>query len=231
MAHDFSRLVRRATFGLLVLAAAATEIAAVETRPVLSSLGLAAVWVGLAAILGLFARPPKDERRVPPRYVLLLLLLLGAAPFIVEPLRRQWTCDGYPVELQMVFALRNLGLGLAAFAVWPLCLRLASVVSLFLILFAVSLTGHPAVLWLLGLYSATGSVWLMLVYWARLRRCAALPEMAVLEVQSGQHHLPWLATFIAATVVGCALAVVAFGPQRAAQILGEWLPTSGGTGD
>ena len=73
----------------------------------------------------------------------------------------------------MVFALRNLGLGLAAFAVWPLCLRTACVVSLFLMLFAVTLTTHPVLLWLLGLYSATGSVWLILVYWARLRRAGS----------------------------------------------------------
>ncbi len=230
MAPDFPRIVRRATFGLLALASAATEIAAVETRPALSSLGLAALWVGLAATLGLIARRPKDESHVPPRHVLLILLLLGAAPFVAEPLRRQWTGDGYPLELQMVFALRNLGLGLAAFAVWPLCLRLACVVSLFLILFAVSLTTHPVVLWLLGLYSATGSVWLMLVYWAKLRRCATVSNVAVIEAEPGQPRASWLATFVVVAVVGCVLAVVAFGPQRAARVLAEWLPTSGGTG-
>jgi transglutaminase-like putative cysteine protease len=230
MAPEFPRLVRRATFGLLVLASAATEVAAVETRPVLTSLGMAAVWVGLAAILGLFARPPEDARRVPPRYVFILLLLLSAAPFVIEPPRREWAGDGYPLELQMVFALRNLGLGLAVFAVWPLCLRLACVVSLFLILFAVTLTAHPAILWLLGLYSAAGSVWLMLVYWSRLRRCDTAAEVAVLEVQAGQNRLPWLTAFIVVSVVGCVLALVAFGPQRAARVLAEWLPTSGGTG-
>jgi hypothetical protein len=77
--------------------------------------------------------------------LLVPLLLLTAAPFFIEPLRRRWTGDGYPLELQMVFGLRNLGLGLAACAVWPLCLRLACVVSLFLILFAISLTSHPVV--------------------------------------------------------------------------------------
>lgn len=230
MAPDFPRLVRRIAFALLGLASVAAEIAAVETRPVLSSLGLAAVWIGVAAILALFAQAPKGERLVPPRYVLVLLLLLGAAPFVLEPLRRRWTGDGYPLEFQMVFALRNLGLGLAAFAVWPICLRLACIVSFFLILFAVSLTTHPAVLWLLGFYSALGSVWLMLAYWARLRRCAAVPEVAVLEVESSQHRLPWLAAFLVVSVVGCVLAVMAFGPQRAARVLAEWLPTSGGTG-
>ena len=51
-----------------------------------------------------------------------------------------------PLELQMVFALRNLGLGFAACASWLLCLRLACIVSLFLLLFAITMTDHPAVL-------------------------------------------------------------------------------------
>jgi protein-glutamine gamma-glutamyltransferase len=231
MASELSRSVRRVTFGLLVLASAATEIAAVETRPVLSSLGLAAIWVGVAAMLGLFARKPRDQSVVPPRYVSLLILLLSAAPFVIEPLRRRWTGDGYALEFQMVFALRNLGLGLAAFAVWPLCLRCACVVSLFLILFAASLTNHPALLWLIGLYSAMGSVWLMLVYWSGVQKYIAVPRPASAETQSGPCNLPWLTALIALGVVGCVFATVALGPQRLAQVLGEWLPTSGGTGD
>jgi transglutaminase-like putative cysteine protease len=130
----------------------------------------------------------------------------------------------------MVFALRNLGLGLAAFAVWPLCMRLACIVSFFLILFAVSLTSQPAVLWLLGFYSTLGSVWLMLVYWTSLRRSAAAAEVAVLDVQSGERRTPWLAGFLAVSVVSSVLAIMAFGPQRAARVMAEWLPTSGGTG-
>ena len=130
----------------------------------------------------------------------------------------------------MVFALRNLGLCLAAFAAWPLCARMACAVSFFLLLFAVSLTSHPAVLWLLGLYSVTGSVWLMLAYWSKHQQCTTFADGAVVDVPPGQHRVPWAATFIVMSVVGCTLAVFAFGPQRAARVLAEWLPTSGGTG-
>jgi protein-glutamine gamma-glutamyltransferase len=187
MAPELSRFIRQVTFALLALAATATEIAAVDTRSVWTRLGLATVWVGLAAGLGWLIRAPRDGRRVPPRWVLLLLLVLAAAPFFLEPLRRRWTGDGYPLELRLVFALRNLGLGLAACASWLLCLRLACVVSLFLMLFAVSMTKHPAVLTLLGLYSATGSVWLMAVYWTGLQRFFVASESAVaLEVR------PWV---------------------------------------
>jgi hypothetical protein len=183
MAPELPRLVRQLTFALLVLAAAATEVAAVDTRSVLTSVGMAVVWVSLALLLRWLVPLPPDGRWPPPRFVFLILLAMAVAPFFVEPLRRHWSGDGYPLELQMVFGLRNLGLGLAAFASWLLCLRLACVVSLFLMLFAVTMTDHTLVMTLLGLYSATGSVWLMLVYWTGLRRFVAASEGAVaLEV-------------------------------------------------
>ncbi|MBY0461107.1 MAG: hypothetical protein K2V38_27615 [Gemmataceae bacterium] len=176
MAPELSKLVRRATFALLALAAVAVEIAASDGRAVIQSLGLAAVWVAVAAVVARFVPTPADPRRKPPVWVFLLLVALAAAPFAVEPLRRNWTGDGYPLELQMVCGLRNIGLGLAACAGWLSCLRLACVTSLFLILFAAAMTNHPAVMAVLGLYTATGSVWLMLVYWAGLRSVFVAPE-------------------------------------------------------
>ena len=70
----------------------------------------------------------------------------------------------------------------------------------------------------------------MLVYWERLRRAPARSTSPCCEAQTGRHRLPWLAAFIIVSVVGCVLALAAFGPQRAARVLAEWLPTSGGTG-
>ncbi len=231
MAPELSRLTRQVTFVLLVLAVAATELAAVDTRGLPTSLALAAVWVGLAAGLGWLIPAPKDSRALPPRFVLLLLLGLAAAPILVEPLRRKWTGDGYALELRLIFVLRNLGLGLAACSCWWLCLRLASAISLFLMLFALSLTDQPAVLLLLGLYTATGSVWLMLVYWTGLRRFFVHAETSVaLEIKPGKEQLPWVAVFFIVGLVSCVLGLVVIGPQRTIQVLGEWVPTSGGTG-
>src|SRR5437016_4755206 len=123
MAPDLSRLLRQITFALMALAALATEVAAEETRSVERSLGLAAIWVGLAIAISFFVQIPNDNRRVPSRTVLFVLLVLAAAPFLIEKMLRSWFATGYPLEVQMVFALRNMGLGLAAFGCWSLCQR------------------------------------------------------------------------------------------------------------
>ena len=46
------------------------------------SLGLAAVWVAAAALLGRLVPPPADGRRTLPRFVTVVLVLLAAAPFL-----------------------------------------------------------------------------------------------------------------------------------------------------
>jgi len=232
MAPELSRLVGQVTFVLLALAAVAVEVAASDGRAVVQSLGLAAVWVTVAALVARFVPAPADPRRKPPLWVFLLMLALAAVPFGVEPLRRDWTGDGYPLELQMVCGLRNVGLGLAACGGWLLCLRLASVTSLFLILFAAAMTNHPAVLAVLGLYTAAGGVWLMLVYWSGLRAVFVTAEKSVVvEVQAGGERVPWLGLSLLVVLLGGAVALVTVGPKRAAFALGELMPTSGGTGE
>jgi hypothetical protein len=232
MAPEFSKLVRRATFVLLALAAIAVEVAARDGRAVGQGLGTAAVWVVVAAIVARLVPTPADPRQKPPVWVFLLLLASAAVPFAIEPLRRAWTGDGHPLEIQMVWGLRNVGLGLAACAGWLLCLRLACVVSLFLILFAAVMTNHPAVMAVLGLYTATGSVWLMLVYWTGLKKVFVVSEKSVaVEVQDARDRVPWIGLSLLVLAVGVALALAFIGPKRAGFALGEWLPTSGGTGD
>lgn len=193
---------------------------------------MAAIWIALAAGARRFIPAPMEPRRNPPIWVFLLLAALAAAPFVVEPLRREWTSDGYPLEIQMVCALRNVGLGLAACAGWLLCLRLASVVSLFLILFAAAMTNHSAVMVVLGLYTATGSIWLMLMYWAGLRSVLVAPGKALaIQVQAGSERAPWIGLGILVLLLSGSVALAVIGPKRATYALGELLPTSSGTGE
>jgi transglutaminase-like putative cysteine protease len=229
MAFEPSRPVRQAAFALVVVAATATELAAADGRSVAWGLGVSALGAALAGVIK-WRIPAPDERRTPPLSVLLLLVGLAATAFVFEPWRRRWTGEGYPLEIQMVLSLRNVGLGLAAFSCWRLCMLLACVVSLFLMLFAVSLSNHSAVVALLALYAATGCVWLMLTYWTGLQRALVGSEGAALEGPQRSARPPWLAVFLVVGVVGGVVALLAIGPQRAVRVLGEWLPTSGGTG-
>ena len=224
--------LRRVMFVMLALAAVAVEVAAVDTRPVWASLGLAAGWVTAAAVLAVLLPTPADPRAKLPVGVYLLLAAAAAAPFVAEPLRRRWTDDGYPLEIQMVTSFRALGLALGACAGWVLCLRLAGVASLFLVLFSAAMTNHPAVLVALGLYTAAGSVWLMLAYWTALRAAPTATALeAAVEVAARRERLPWVSLFVTLGLVGVVVGLIAVGPARATRTLGEWLPTSGGTGD
>jgi hypothetical protein len=231
MAPDTSRSVRSLTFFLVVVASAGVEIAAIDTRPVLASLGLAAGWIAAALVGSRFVPTPARPGGLPPFWVFAALMVLSAAPFVIEPLRRRWTGDGYALELQMVFALRNVGLCLAVCSGWLYCRRLAAVVSLFLVLFAAAMTNHPAVMVAVALYTLGGCAWLVLAHWDELRSALAVADNLVeLEIRDERAQIPWLGLGVLgiALTAACSLAFVDSG--RAALTLGEWLPTSGGTG-
>ncbi|HEV3144543.1 MAG TPA: transglutaminase domain-containing protein [Gemmataceae bacterium] len=230
MALDGGRQIRWLTFAMLGFGSVATEIAVDETRPFVNSMAVAAAWVAVAAGLSRFVPTPKVTNRVP-RWVPLLLVLIVAASFLVEMLRRGWLTEPLPLELQMVLAFRTLSLALAAFGVWKLCLRAAAVASLFLMLFAVTMTDHRAIFPLLALYSACGSAWLMLVYWHGLRQTLFMAGSPATVADTARARLPWLTIGWMIVLVAGVVGVAAAGPQRAARVLAEWLPTSGGTGD
>jgi transglutaminase-like putative cysteine protease len=232
MVPELSKPARLVTLALLAFAAVAVEIAANDGRAVFQSIGLASLWVGIGVLVARFMPIPANPRDKPPFWVFLLLLALAAAPFALEPLRQRWFGEGYPLELQMVCGLRNVGLGLAACGGWFLCQRLASVVSLFLILFAAAMTNHPAVMVVFALYTAAGSIWLLLSYWSGLKSVFVTTEKAVaVEVQAQRERTPWVGLSVLVLLFGVSAALIVVGPKRAAFALGEWMPTSGGTGE
>ena len=226
------RSVRFVTFALLALASFAVELAATDGREPARGFGLAAAWALAAALAGRMLPPPADPGGRMPRGLFFLLAGLAAAPFVAEPLRREWTGDGHPFELQMVCGLRNIGLGLASFGGWTACLRLACVTSLFLVLFAAVMTSHPVVMAVLVLYALTGGFWLALVNWSGLRPSIVTPVTAV--EMAGRGPRDRMALAVAALLVlpvAGAISLVAIGPTREAFSLGEWLPSSGGSGE
>jgi hypothetical protein len=189
--------------------------------------GLVALTV--AGLLSLWVPRPRDQHRLPTAITLLLGLLL-IAPLLIEPVLREVTGNGQPLELQMVNGLRALGVGLLALTAWPLCLRLAGVVSLFLMLFVAAMGDQKPIPWFLASYAVVGSVWLMIAYAARFQTTPSSACLAAQLTLKTRLRLPIreLATLI--ILVGTALSLIALGPKRVLLTLGEWVPTSGGTG-
>jgi transglutaminase-like putative cysteine protease len=208
---------------LLLLVGVAVAAAEVAARPDgVSSAGALATAVTLTALAGLAqwcVRSRAGNGQSPPRLGFFLLVAVLVLPYPLEPLRRLLTATPRPLELILIDSLRNLCLGLAVLAAWPVCLRLAAFASVFLVLFATAMGSDAGVLVLVGAYAGVGTVWLMLAYWADLRAAAG----------DSRPRPPWPAVLTVLLVVAGGLGLGALGPVRAARVLAELLPTSGGS--
>jgi hypothetical protein len=232
MAPDTTPLLRTATFFLMAIAYAAVEVACDSNgRP--SPFGVA-FGIGIFAVAILVSRfvPSAAGQRHFPRWMTLALALLLLAPLVLEPVLRQVTGNGQPLELQMVSGLRALGVGLAAFAAWPLCLRLAGVVSLFLMLFVTAMGDQKPIPWLLAAYAGAGSLWLMLVYSSHTRHVTAAQTglHAATVIERVRLRFPWWEIVLLIVLAVAALSLTVIGPKRVSVVLWELMPTSGGTG-
>lgn len=232
MDRESSPATRRAGFVLMAIASIACEIAAEDTRDIWHSVALASGWIFAAFVLCLFARRPADPLGKPPIWVMGMLVLALAAPMIVEPIQRNWTGGGSAMELLMVYCLRSLGLSLVVCGGWNRLHRLSGVVSLFLMLFSGAITNHEAVLGLLVAYAVVGCVWLIVGYQSTIQT-AVLSKLGRVrfESTSDNQRLPWGALsllIVTLIAVGCLFFI---NPSRLGLNLGEWMPTSGGTGE
>ncbi len=151
------------------------------------------------------------------------LLSVFALPFVGAAARFAAGGRGALVELLLMAALRNLGLGLAAMAHRRVYARLSAVVSLFLVTMASSVGGDagPAVLAPIGGFAVAGTLWLMLVYWTALGLGSGAGPAS--------RRLPLAGAAWVLGIVGMLAAVAAVGPSRAATALAGLVPTSGGT--
>jgi hypothetical protein len=167
---------------------------------------------------------PVLRKQLAPRFGLPLLVAALFLPFPMEWLRRG-VINPRAVEMLLLEALRNVMLVLAALSAWPICLRLAGLTSLFLVLFAAGVADErPALTWLVSGYAGVGTYWLLLLHWRSLS-----PVWA--DRDPDATRLPWTALVGIFLLLGAFLAAGAAGPGRAARVLMELMPTSGGTGD
>jgi transglutaminase-like putative cysteine protease len=210
----------------MALAVAAAEMALAEPDALpWVTLAQAAGWLAFLAAAAwyvgrLAARSLHSGRKPPPAAAVFLLVLL-VLPLGDKLVRGQFLGEGSPLEILLLACLRNLGVGLAALAVWTLCLRLAALVSLFLMLVASSLAAGALVVALLGAYAAAGCLWLMLAYWSGLRwhlPATSGPRFSVAAV------------VLVLAVAGSVAAAVRVAPSsRLVATLLELMPSSGGT--
>lgn len=151
------------------------------------------------------------------------LLILFAIPFTGEAARLAFDGRRSLLEITLLMALRNLGLGLAALAYRPVYARLSALVSLFLVTVASPIGGEsgPAVVAPVAGFAVAGTLWLMRVYWK------GLGPVAGRETSPGRFPLGGVAWALG--VVATLMAVAAVGPSRAATALVGLMPTSGGT--
>ena len=185
--------------------------------------GLVAAWLLARNQISSTGRAPASSRSLTSPAAGFALVSLFAVPFIWEAAHIVFAGRTAMVEVTLMAALRNLGLGLAAMAHWRVYARLSALVSLFLVTVASSVGGEGgiAVLAPVGGFALAGTLLLILVYWEGL-------GLAV-SAGSGTRRLPITAAAWVLGIVAAIAALAAIGPSRAATALAGLVPTSGGT--
>ena len=160
----------------------------------------------------------RQPDKLPKKVTTPFFIVLAVLPFLPIPLSLSES-PSMPLELKMLSAFRNLGLAMATMSMRPLFLRLAGLISLFLVLFSASLSQENWTGLIIGCYSGLGGLWLMLVYWQGLPGASGARKLV----------FPWTAVLLLVLVLGGIGAAVTFGTRESTRILWELMPTSGGT--
>lgn len=229
MVPNPARASHLATLVLMAVAYITCEVAAYpDGRPrffgIIFGIGTFTVAVALAIVLRPTAPDAKPSRR--------LSLALGALlvlPLVGEPLLRQLSDQGFPLELQLVNGLRIFGLLLAGLGAWTQFRRLAGVVALFLALFASAMGDQDAIPYLLVAFAHVGGFWLVLEH--RSADGSAATVMGSELTGRVALKMPYRELIVFGVLAAGAGAVALAGPKRVQFALGELLPTSGGTGE
>ncbi|WP_169977372.1 prepilin peptidase [Tautonia rosea] len=178
-----------------------------------------ALLTGWAVIVHAFLSRRRQSEDVPSVATMLLSCAMVAVLWGVD---LGVTIAGMPAlayETMLVLLLRDAALSVIALAGNPICLRLSGGLSLALMLFSSVLGEHRLLYVLATAYALLGSYWLILLYWSFI-------QIKLLE--GTNHRPPVLAILVWGLLVG-AMTVLVVGPRRTIGVLGELMPTSGGT--
>ena len=231
MVPESARPARILTFLLMALAYVACEVAA-DRDGHLHFFGMAfGSALFILAIIASYRVPVPHRRDQPlPRSLLGIAVVMLLIPLLMEPLLRVLTRNGLPLELQLVNGLRNLGLALTALAAWPHARRLVGVIALFLILFVSAMGDQAPIPYLMAALAVIGGLWLVADYRASLSELAGAERTVGLTLQQVPLRIPWAEIAAVLLLIAVVVGLTAAGPKRVVATLGEWLPTSGGTG-
>lgn len=154
---------------------------------------------------------------------MMTLLAIGVmvGPLIIEPLWRILFGVGHPFEIQLLIGFRNLALLNLIWAQTIKYERLAIVTSLFAMLFCISTSNDPSLIWICGLFMVLGICWLCVKYWSELRTDC---------VRGEKRATPWPLFGIVAVLLLGALLTISMPATVRTRMVEGYMPSSGGTG-
>ncbi len=126
---------------------------------------------------------------------------------------------GLPYELLLMLFVRDAALSAMALARNPVCLRLSGGLTLAAMLFSSVLAEHRVLYALSALYALLGSYWMILLYWSVI-------QVKLLE---GTNRRPPVLAIAVWGLLVAGMTILIVGPRRTVGVLGELLPTSGGS--
>jgi len=231
MALDPTRSARWATILFATQAYVACEIAShLDGIPDRFGVGFGLGVFGLTILGSYFLPSPKTDSEKPPLWLTFVLVAALALPIAIEPVLREITNTGQPLEMQLVNGLRVLGMGLAAAASWRVYRRLSAIVSLFLALFASAMGDQPAIPYALTVLAACGGLWLVFAYRAESASISATTNILE-QAFKVRLQFPVRELILFGLLAAVGLAITLAGPKEVIGTLGELVPTSGGTGE
>jgi len=178
-------------------------------------------WIISIAAGGLFSSR-YALKKSPPPWLPLLLIAIGLETFAEEWIRREFFSSGRAFEIVLLCGLRNVMLGAAAASLWGKTECFAAMLSLFLVMFAVT-TGDDPFLYALVLgYTVVGVLWLMSWHWSRL--AGRLPDE---ESQTVRPRSVWI---ILPLLLAGLVAAIPFSQESPAEAVSGFMPSSGGQG-
>lgn len=150
---------------------------------------------------------------------IVLVLLIAPLPF--EWLLRTIGRSQHPWEVVLILGVQSVACGLAAASVWQRHQPLALISSLFVMMFAITLSAHRVTLVGATVFLLCGMAWLIASHWISLEQRMSHRERS---------SRPWKVAWIPVMAMAVLMAGIGITPMDRLWALAGWVPSSGGNG-